>query len=149
MRTDVEKRKRHDLIKDIIRSKPIGTQEELVSEMKVLEIEVTQTTISRDLVELKVGKWNGKYHIPFSNEDTLTWFAQVRQQVLSFKKVGENLIVVKTKLGASALIEKILNDQHIPEIAGVVASSQTVMIAFENAVHQQVLLDLLSKALDN
>ena len=96
MRTDVEKRKRHDLIKDIIRSKPIGTQEELVSEMKVLEIEVTQTTISRDLVELKVGKWNGKYHIPFSNEDTLTWFAQVRQQVLSFKKVGENLIVVKT-----------------------------------------------------
>lgn len=148
MRTDVEKRKRHELIKEIIRSKPIGTQEELVSAIKALEMDVTQTTVSRDLVELKVGKWNGKYHIPFGADDSLGWFATVRQQVTEFKKIGENLVVLKTKPGSSALIEKTFNDQHIPEIAGVVASSNTVMIAFENAAHQQVLLDLLHKALD-
>lgn len=148
MRTDVEKKRRHELIKEIIRRKPIATQEELVSEIKALEMDVTQTTVSRDLVELKVGKWNGKYHIPFANEDSLAWFETVRQQVTSFKKTGDNLIVLKTKPGASSLIEKTFNDQHIPEIAGVVASSQTVMIAFENAAHQQVLFELLHKALD-
>ncbi|MEZ4846359.1 MAG: hypothetical protein R2877_05285 [Bdellovibrionota bacterium] len=148
MRTDVEKRKRQDLIKEIIRSKPIGTQEELVAEIKTHEMNVTQTTVSRDLVELKVGKWNGKYHIPLGSDDSLGWFAQVRQQVTSFKKVGDNLIVLKTKAGASSMIESTFNDQHIPEIAGVVASGQTVMIAFESAAHQQVLLDLLTKALD-
>jgi transcriptional regulator of arginine metabolism len=147
MRTDVEKKRRHELIKELIRRKPIATQEELVAEIKGMQIDVTQTTVSRDLVELKVGKWNGKYHIPFSSEESLAWFEVVRQQVVSYKKTGENLIVLKTKPGASSLIEKTFNDQHIPEIAGVVASSQTVMIAFENSEHQQVLLDLLNKAL--
>ena len=148
MRTDLEKRKRQDLIRQIIRSKPIGTQEELVTEIKNHEMNVTQTTVSRDLVELKVGKWNGKYHIPLASDDSLGWFAIVRQQVTSFKKIGEHMIVLKTKDGASGMIEKTFNDQHIPEIAGVVASGQTVMVAFEAAAHQQVLLDLLSKALD-
>ena len=148
MRTDLEKRKRQDLIREIIQSKPIGTQEELVTEIKNRDLNVTQTTVSRDLLELQVGKWNGRYHIPFSSGDAPAWFEMVRQQVTEFKKIGENLIVLKTKAGSSSLIEKTFNDQYIPEIAGVVASGQTVMIAFETADHQKVLLELLSKALD-
>jgi len=148
MRTDVSKRRRHELIREIIRSKPIGTQEELVSEIRGREVNVTQTTVSRDLEEMQVGKWNGKYHIPFGDSDSLSWFESVRQQVTEYKKIGDHLIILKTKPGASSMVERTFNDQHIPEIAGVVASGQTVMVAFESLTHQQVLLELLQKALD-
>ena len=148
MRTDVEKRRRQDLIREIIQTKPIGTQEELVTEIKTREMNVTQTTVSRDLVEMQVGKWNGKYHIPFGAGDTPSWFEVIRQQVVHFKKAGDHMIVLQTKPGSSSLIEKTLNDQNIPEIAGVVASNSTVMIAFEHQTDQQILCELLHKALD-
>jgi transcriptional regulator of arginine metabolism len=148
MRTDLDKRKRHELIRELIRTKPIGTQEELVSEIRGREINVTQTTVSRDLEEMQVGKWNGKYHIPFGESDSLAWFGTIRQQVTGYKKIGDHLIILKTKPGASGMVEKTFNDQHMPEIAGVVASGLTVMVAFESLTHQQVLLELLQKALD-
>lgn len=147
MRTDIEKRKRQDLIKEIIRQKPIATQEELVAEIRSQNLMVTQTTVSRDLVELEVGKWNGKYHIPYSDTETPAWFETIRQQVIAVKKISDHMLVLKTKPGASVIVEKALNDYIIPEIAGVVGSSQTVMIAFESSTDQQKILEMLHKAI--
>ena len=145
MRTDVDKKKRHEIIKEVIRSKPIGTQEELVAEIKNRQLDVTQTTISRDLVELEVGKWNGQYHIPYEPGESPAWFETIRKHVTEFKKIGEHLIVLKTDPGASAFIEKTLNEAFMSEIAGVVASQATVLIAFENIENQNVILEQLKK----
>lgn len=147
MRTDVEKRKRQELIREIIRSKPIGTQEELVGEIRSRSLDVTQTTVSRDLVELQVGKWNGKYHIPYTSDDSPAWFETIRQHVLEMKKTGDHLVVLKTKAGSSSLVEKTLNDATLPEITGVIASQSTVMIAFESVENQTKIIDLLGKAI--
>lgn len=145
MRTDVEKRKRQEILKEIIRTKPVSKQEELVSEMKNRNLDVTQTTISRDLVELEVGKWNGKYHIPYEPGESPAWFETIRKHVSEYKKIGDHLIVLKTSSGSSAFVEKTLNEAFMKEIAGVVASQQTVMIAFENTENQNLILDQLKK----
>ena len=59
---------RHTKILEIINSKDIETQEELVEELKNVGIKVTQATVSRDIKKLKItkvvgenGKW--KYSI--------------------------------------------------------------------------------------
>ncbi len=147
MRTDVEKRKRQDLIKEIIRSKPIGTQEELVREIKSRDLIVTQTTVSRDLDELQVGKWNGRYHIPYLSSESPAWFEIVRQHVIEYKKAGDHLIVLRTKDGMSSLVETALNNAQMAEITGIVSSQNTIMIAFESSSHQQMVAEFLQKAL--
>lgn len=145
MRTDVEKRKRQEILKEIIRSKPISRQEELVAEMKNRSMNVTQTTISRDLVELEVGKWNGKYHIPYEPGEIPSWFETIRKHVTEYKKIGDHLIVLKTSSGSAEFVEKTLNETFMAEIAGVVSSQQTVMIAFETPQNQTIILDHLKK----
>ena len=58
------KRRRHDLIKQIIREEIIETQEALAAALCARHVHVTQATISRDIKELlliKVPAGGGRY----------------------------------------------------------------------------------------
>ena len=48
------KARRHQRILDIVRSKPIQTQEDLSAELAREGLSVTQATISRDIKELRL-----------------------------------------------------------------------------------------------
>ena len=50
------KKKRLDVIREIINTQKIGCQIELLQPLKDAGIEVTQATLSRDLKQLKVAK---------------------------------------------------------------------------------------------
>ena len=149
MRNDSDKRKRQELIREIIRSKPIRSQNELVKEISFHKLSVTQTTVSRDLDELAVGKWNGQYHIPYGPDETPSWFETIQTHVESVSRAGPHLIVLHSKNGTSSIVEKTLNDVLMPEITGIVASQSTVFVAFESPENQSKVFDLLHPLVKN
>src|SRR5439155_9807853 len=57
------KRLRYNAILDIIRSGKITSQEELMRGLKARDIEVSQSTLSRDIQELRLAKTGGMYTV--------------------------------------------------------------------------------------
>src|SRR5215468_4880005 len=57
------KRLRHNAILEIIRSGEIGSQEDLMLGLKARHIEVSQSTLSRDIQELRLAKTAGVYTV--------------------------------------------------------------------------------------
>src|SRR2546429_95598 len=57
------KRQRHNAILDLVRSGEIASQEELMLGLKSRHIEVSQSTLSRDIQELRLAKTGGMYTV--------------------------------------------------------------------------------------
>jgi arginine repressor len=60
----MEKEKRQQKILSLIQARNVGTQQELAALLKRAGVEATQSSVSRDLVELGVVKRNGFYTVP-------------------------------------------------------------------------------------
>jgi len=63
------KQERQKRILNLIRAKPISTQEALRSHLEKGGVPATQSSVSRDLEELGVVKHHGRYALPQANGD--------------------------------------------------------------------------------
>lgn len=122
------KKERQSTILSIIAQKDIETQEELTDELTRLGFAVTQSTVSRDIKELKIVKIavdgdRYKYAAKSleSNENRAKYRTILSETVTSVHYAG-NLLVVKTYAGmanaACAAIDAICKNEILGSIAG-------------------------------
>ena len=125
---------RHNKILEIISSKEIDTQEELVEILNSLNLNVTQATVSRDIKELCLIKISGKtkkYKYALMQNDTLS---EQSKQANLFKNcvtkidVAKNIVVVKTLVGNASAAGAVIDNLNLIEIVGSVAGDDTIII---------------------
>ena len=134
------KARRHQRILDIVRSKPIQTQEDLSTELAREGMSVTQATISRDIKELRlikapVGDGSYRYTVPVDRniEDINRRIERVfREAVLSVED-SDNIVVIKTLEGAAQAIGAIVDDLDWPEVVGSLAGDDTIFVVVKPA----------------
>src|SRR6267378_2989885 len=80
------KRERQKKILNLIRAKPIGTQEALRAQLERVGVPATQSSVSRDLEELGVVKHHGRYALPHANGDST-------RGLVSLDMAGEVLVI--------------------------------------------------------
>jgi len=127
------KARRHQRILDVVRRKPIQTQEELAAELAREGINVTQATISRDIKELRLVKapmGDGRYRYTLpperSVEDINRRLERVfTETVVSIEDSG-NIVVIKTVKGAAQVVAAIIDDLDWPEMVGTIAGDDTI-----------------------
>ena len=153
------KEDRIETIKMLISSKDIGSQKELLDELKKEGFELTQATLSRDLKQLKVAKaasMNGKYVYVLPNETMYRRVhnpASAREMMrtpgfLSINFSG-NIGVIKTRPGYASSIAYNLDNSDIPEILGTIAGDDTIFIVVKAGVREYEITDLLNELLLN
>ena len=120
----MNKNHRHTALIDIVGSRMLWNQKELREELKGLGIETTQSTISRDLIELGITKVRGVYRLPASPGET----SRIGT-ILELEKAGDHLIVVKTPPGQASMVALAVDREKIPGIVGTVAGDDTFFIA--------------------
>ncbi len=130
----MQKEKRQNVITDLIHSKNIGTQEELSELLEKKGISVTQSSVSRDLVELGVVKANGVYTLPETRSEANIFGLE------SLETAGNNLIVAKCELGLASAVCVKLDAAEIKEIVGTIAGEDTIFIAVKDAKTQKTVL---------
>lgn len=128
------KAKRHLKIREIITSREIDTQEELVEELKNSGFDVTQATISRDIKELhlvKVPLINGKYKYSLPADQNYN----PQQKLKKFLADGfigvdysQNLVVVKTLPGNANAIGVLIDNLKWSEVMGTICGDDTCLI---------------------
>ncbi|MCR5130994.1 MAG: arginine repressor [Prevotella sp.] len=153
------KNNRIETLKMLISSKEMGSQEELLQELKREGFQLTQATLSRDLKQLKVAKaasMNGKYVYVLPNE---TMYKRVRSTQTAKEMLetpgymsinfSGNLGVIKTRPGYASLIAYNIDNTDIPEILGTVAGDDTILIIIKEGVKKNSVLEKLGEIIPN
>src|SRR5437763_14828033 len=92
------KRIRQKAILDLVRSKEIASQEELLENLLSRKIDVSQSTLSRDIQELGLAKTGGVYAVmdqeatPASDDSV----RRILREFLNDVAVAQNILVLKT-----------------------------------------------------
>ena len=120
----MDKERRHKEILTLIRAQPIGTQGELAGRLERAGFAVTQSSVSRDLVELGVVKRRGRYVVPEAANG-----AGARRGLLGLQTAGDALVVAKCEPGLASAVAVEIDRADIAEIVGTLAGEDTVFVA--------------------
>jgi len=128
---------RRNAIADLIRTRGVGSQDELAEQLTRLGFTVTQATISRDLEQLGAVKTrrDGRlsYSLPRAAGAGPSRLASVlRDWVVSVAPAG-NLVIIKTPPGSAHLVGVALDEGGLPAIAGTICGDDTIFAATAGA----------------
>jgi len=143
------KNRRLETIKVIVSSKELGSQEELLSELKKEGFRLTQATLSRDLKQLKVAKAassNGNYVYVLPND---TMYRRNTQQHSVNEMLAHSgfisidfstrVAVIKTRPGYAGSLAYDIDNFGFEEILGTVAGDDTILLVVrENCTDTQI-----------
>ena len=125
---------RQSKILELISTKEIETQEELVAELKAANYDVTQATISRDIKELGLIKIltdskKYKYAIVTSSQQAISNknMSIFKECVVSIKS-AINLVVVKVLKGTGGLVNNLIDQLSISQVMGCTYGDDTVLV---------------------
>ena len=126
--------KRQALIREIVESQSIQTQEELAEALRQHGMVVTQATVSRDIKELhllKVLAEDGGYRYATmdkgeqgTNERLIHMLAD---SVLDIQSAN-NLIVIHTLAGSAHVAGEAVDSLKWPEVLGTIAGDNTILV---------------------
>ena len=139
------KTKRLLAIRKLIENEQICSQEELLFRLKELNVEATQSTLSRDLKFMRVAKIPHKdkgyiYIIPDSiqNEQTDEKASTIVTDAIS------SIAVMKTLPGYAKAVTVLIDNENYFEVLGTIGGDDTVLIVMREGVTHNELLDALS-----
>ena len=128
------KEKRQAEIVRIISEQDVETQEQLLAQLELRGIRVTQATVSRDIKELglvKILTEGGRYKYAYveNGEQKIAakFLYMFRETVISIVR-AENLVVIKTLSGSANTAALAIDKLNVPEIAGSVAGDDTILV---------------------
>ena len=141
MSSDLHQHERREAIVRILRQGLVRRQADLVRLLRQTGHAVTQSSVSRDLRDLGVGKANGRYVLP---PDELTRangdFGSLAQFVRGMKRAGPSLTVLRTTIGAAQSVTVAIDKAEWPEVAGTLSGDDTIFIATPHASAQESLV---------
>ncbi len=132
------KKMRQKTILDLVRGQQIGSQEELMESLQARNIEVSQSTLSRDIQELRLAKTGGIYTVvDHSDHDAARAsdesVRRILREFLTDVAVAQNIVVLKTGPGNASIVSQTIDDAGWPEVVGSIAGENTVFIAVRHA----------------
>lgn len=138
------KNARLQLIIDLVTRHEVHSQSELSELLRADGIEVTQATLSRDLVELDALKVRSAaggmvYAVPAEGGDrrpsaptgtdaAMQRLARWCGELLVSADASANLVVLRTPPGAAQLLASSFDKVELPEVLGTIAGDDTVLV---------------------
>lgn len=128
---------RLQLITKLIQANKIGTQNELAELLENRGFSVTQSGVSRDLLDIGIIKVGGFYALPQKPGDAVVF------GLLGLDTAGESLIVAKCESGLASAVAVRVDSANIAEIVGTIAGDDTIFIAVKDAKSQKTAMKII------
>lgn len=147
------KSKRQELILSIIKEKIVLTQEDLQNELLNLGFNVTQSTVSRDIKELKLVKGHdssGNYRYIYNantmaNKNNLSHYKDLFIKSVKSVDYSLNNVVIKCFTGMASTACVALDEMFSDMMLGSIAGEDTIFIVTKSVKHSEELCDELKK----
>jgi transcriptional regulator of arginine metabolism len=131
-----ERSHRQEIILSVLSKKSVRTQEALLSELSRRGVDLTQSTLSRELKALGISKapdGRGGYRYvaggPGTGDEGL--LPSVAAFVQSVER-SHNLLIVKTPPGAAQGVARVIDQTDWPEVMGTLAGDDTILLICHN-----------------
>ena len=145
------RKRRVELIVDLIRNNCIGSQEELSRMLKENGFSVTQATLSRDLKMLRT---TNMYILPDSNSVKDNMLLSGQGDISTHYQAGfislefsGNLAVIKTRNGYASGLAYDMDMSRTPEIVGTLAGTDTIFVALRDGLDRKRAREIFSRFL--
>ena len=145
---------RLEVIKMIVSSQEVMTQDELQAELAKAGFPSTQGTISRDLRQLRIGKGINEaghlvYMLPEQRRyqrvsDTHMTVQQMNRLGAVSVKFSQNLAVIHTPPGHASHVAYDIDKANTPEIVGTIAGDDTILVVLTEGADRPSVLDSIS-----
>ena len=125
---------RQSTILEIIKAKEIETQDDLVRELRALNFDITQATISRDIKELgliKIMTDDKRYkyaYVDSSEQQVSSKYMGIYKEAIISIKNAQNLVVIKTLKGVASAISSFVDKLNLKSVLGTTYGDETVMV---------------------
>lgn len=123
--------RRRDAVARILRSRRIGTQEELLAALASAGFRATQATLSRDLARLgarRVSRPEGGTVYELDGAAERNGLGALRGLVQEIT-ANASLVVIRTHPGSAPAIARAIDLGEIPEVLGTLAGDDTIFVA--------------------
>ena len=141
---------RLDIVQELVRTRTIRSQEELIGLLAERGIQTTQATLSRDLRKLHISKQHdaaGQYRY------VLPETARSAQVILlSESRAGESIVslcfsgqmgVIKTLAGCANMVGALVDEHSHPDLMGTIAGENTLLLILREGVSHATFLSFL------
>jgi transcriptional regulator of arginine metabolism len=136
-----KRNERYDAIREIVRSRHVRTQRDLVENLKERGFACTQATVSRDVTDMGLRKLpEGVYMLA---EDL--HLQRMVSDLVERVTVTGNLVVVNTSAGAAQGVAAALDAASIPAILGSIAGDDTILVIAADEEHAETFEATINK----
>jgi transcriptional regulator of arginine metabolism len=141
------KGQRHIKIREILQSREIETQDELVDALRSAGFPVTQATVSRDIKELHLIKTpldDGRYKYSLPSEQKFNPLQRLRRALNDhFMHIDytENLVVLKSLPGTANTLGALIDNLEWPEVMGTICGDDTILIICRTKEQSRYVVD--------
>ncbi len=139
------KTQRLNVIREVLTSSHVSSQDELRRKLRRRGIQVTQATLSRDIHELRLFKGPGGYSLPNGHAAAAEEPEVEDDQPPSFREMIDsfglrvrqamNQVVLATAMGGAQPVAAALDREQWPEVVGTIAGDDTVLIICADTRH--------------
>ena len=144
---------RQTRVVDLLRSHDVRSQGELLSLLSRDGVEVTQATLSRDLVEVgavKVRKGRQLVYAlpnggsPATSEELPVRLRRAADELLVSARCAGNQVVLRTPPGAANYLASCIDQSHLAEVLGTIAGDDTILVIATTPASARAFAALLS-----
>ena len=142
-----QKAQRLSVIRKIIRTEHISSQEELIKRLEECGVQITQSTLSRDLKYMHVAKVPNKekgyvYVLPNNTRNDHVVSTNISDNITDIAFSG-NMCVISTKPGYASAISVPLDSRGISEGLGSIAGDNTILLILREGFDMESLMEQL------
>lgn len=144
-------------IREIIATRDIASQDEILNDLVSRGFSLTQATLSRDIKELQIAKvpdgmGNYRYRIApntvarqiMPSEAEVTGTSIIRNCAVSIEFSGQ-IAVLKTRPGYASVVADIVDKSQNEGIMGTLAGDDTVLLVLRVNANKQDVVESLSR----
>ena len=145
---------RQEKIIEIISSRDVETQSQLIEELSACGIRSTQATLSRDIKELRLVKEltsDGKYrYVAASRDEFMDYDLRLKKifrECVTTYATAQNLLVIKTLPGLAPAACAALDGMEIDGLVGTLAGDDTAFLAMRDVESAEAFENEIEKLL--
>jgi transcriptional regulator of arginine metabolism len=138
------------LIRGILTRQIIRSQQQLAARLSAEGVQVTQATLSRDLVEMRAGKarladGSQRYTLPGEGpglpavgpdedrEMLAARLARLTADLLITAEASGNIVILRTPPGAAHFLASAIDHSVLPTVVGTIAGDDTIVVVAREA----------------
>ena len=140
------KARRQRIIRELVESSRVATHDKLAEALAGRGVNVSQSTLSRDLRELGIVKTQDGYQFTGRSDPGSRAEDELAAAVSRFMvglATAHNLVILRTDPGGASALAQFLDSARWPEIVGTIAGDDTIFAATRDARTATRVRDML------